>query len=234
MGPRWSPAVLVAGPRHRAKAAVFALAFLVTIVGYFAVFASSAQVDRITTADGGAGRTDIWKVGWRMFEANPVIGVGSGNFQVSSIHYLLVKPGAIERDEFIVDQPSVAHNLYLEMVSETGIVGLTLFIVIVGFCLASAARAARRFEQNGEDGLAWVARAVVVGLVSSLAADFFLSAQFSKQLWLLLSLGPAMEAVSMARAKASERRAGLSGGGDSFARPLPERVGSRGGPSPLP
>jgi O-antigen ligase len=206
-------AIFVAGPRYRARIMVLATIAVVGVVGYFAVFASAAQVDRVTTSDGGAGRTDIWKVGWRMFEANPAIGVGSGNFQVSSIHYLLVEPGAIERDEFIVDQPSVAHNLYLEMASEIGIVGLAMFVAIVVICTASAVRAARRFEADGDAGLSWIARAVVIALVATLAADFFLSAQFSKQLWILLSLGPAMDAISHGRRSAGEPPQGLSGAG---------------------
>jgi hypothetical protein len=44
-----------------------------------------------------------------------------------------------------------------------------------------------------------IARGVFVGLVGILAADFFLSAQFSKQLWLLLGLGPALLAMSSRR-----------------------------------
>ena len=60
------------------------------MVVYFAAVARVDQRDRVTTVNGGSGRSDIWKVGWRMVEDKPVIGVGSGNFNVSSIHYLLV------------------------------------------------------------------------------------------------------------------------------------------------
>jgi hypothetical protein len=41
-----------------------------------------------------------------------------------------------------------------------------------------------------------IARATLVGLTGILAADFFVSGQFSKQLWLLLGLGPALLAMS--------------------------------------
>ena len=37
-----------------------------------------------------------------------------------------------------------------------------------------------------------VARAMVVALVGILAADFFITEQYGKQLWLLLGLGPAL------------------------------------------
>ena len=37
---------------------------------------------------------------------------------------------------------------------------------------------------------------MIVAILALLAADFFLSDQYSKQLWLLLALGPALLAVS--------------------------------------
>jgi len=189
--------VIFAGPRYRAAAAVIATSIAVILIGFFAFVASQAQVDRITTADGGSGRTDIWKVGWRMFEANPVHGVGEGNFQATSIHYVLAKPGAIDRVTFFVDEPTVAHNLYLEILAEIGVVGLAGFLAIVVLSIASAANGARRFDRLEEPGLSMIARAVIVGLAGTLAADFFLSAQLSKQLWILLALGPAMQYVAI-------------------------------------
>jgi len=44
-----------------------------------------------------------------------------------------------------------------------------------------------------------LSRAVVVALVALLAMDFFLSDQFSKQLWLLLALCPALLAIASRR-----------------------------------
>jgi F0F1-type ATP synthase assembly protein I len=41
-----------------------------------------------------------------------------------------------------------------------------------------------------------VARAMVVALVGILAADFFITEQYGKQLWLLLGLGPALLGVA--------------------------------------
>ena len=43
------------------------------------------------------------------------------------------------------------------------------------------------------------ARAVVVALVAVFVADFFVSEQLSKTLWLLLGLGPALLAIAARR-----------------------------------
>lgn len=187
-------AAVVLGGRWRARAAILAVTAVGAAVVYFGVFAPEA-VDRIFAADGGAGRTDIWQVGWRMVEDEPVHGIGSGNFPVTSIHYLL-EPGAIYQDEFIVAEPSVAHNVYLEVLAELGVVGLMLFLAIVVVCLRCAYQAAVNFAAREELRNEVLARAVLIATIVILAADFFISDQFAKQLWLLLGLGPALLAIS--------------------------------------
>ena len=188
-------AAVALGGRWRVPMIGFAGVVIVLSLGYFALFADAEQRERITALDGGAGRTDIWAVGWRMVEVNPVGGVGAGNFPVSSVRFLLA-PGAIRADKFIVDEPAVAHNMYLELLAEEGVVGLALFLFILGFGVVSALRAARAFGEKGDERLELLARSVAVALIALLAADFFGSFQFSKQLWLLLALGPALYRIS--------------------------------------
>jgi O-antigen ligase len=193
-------AIVFGGSRRPALIGFSALVAIVAVF-YFTSVAPPDAVERVTKSDGGTGRTDIWKVGWRMVEANPATGIGVGNFNVSSIHYLLVEPGAIARSEFIVDTPAVAHNVYLEILAELGIVGLVLFLTVIGISLTAAGRAAGRFARSGDVSLELLARAVLVGTLALLAADFFISAQFSKQLWLLLGLGPALLGIAMRQEK---------------------------------
>ena len=195
------------------------------VVVYFASFAGVDARDRVTTVEGGSGRTDIWKVGWRMVEDKPMIGVGSGNFNVSSIHYLLVQPGAIERDEFIIDTPKVAHNSYLQVLAELGIVGLALFLSIIGFAIRCALKAARWFGRAGDTRWRSFARGMVVALVGILAADFFITEQYGKQLWLLLGLGPALLGVA--------RRTYPAGEGAGAARSRRPTSGARLRPVPV-
>jgi O-antigen ligase len=130
-----------------------------------------------------------------MVEAHPVIGVGAGNFQVVSIHYLLA-PGPINFAQYIVDVPQVAHNAYLEVLSETGIVGLALFGGLIAGCIGAGVRATRNFSRSGDRGGHLLAVAVLAASASVLAGYFFLSDEHSKYLWLLLSLGPALLAIS--------------------------------------
>ena len=187
-------AVLVGGRKRIGTAAIVTLVGL-TVVGYFAFGASEDARERVTTFGSGTGRTDIWTVGWRMVEANPLRGVGVGNFQTSSIHYLL-EPGAILRDDFILDRPQVAHNAYLHVLAETGVPGLLLYLGLLGAGTLAAWRAANRFARRGDELMESCARAVVVALAALFVADFFVSEQLSKTLWLLVGLGPALLAIS--------------------------------------
>jgi O-antigen ligase len=199
-------AIVMAGRRRGAALAVALCAVLAAVI-YFGAFASVEARDRVLKVDGGTGRTDIWTVGWRMVEDHPLRGVGAGNFPISSIHYLL-EPGALLRDDFIVDTPKVAHNTYLSLLAELGVVGLALFMGVIAFSLWCAARAVRFAARAGDRQLDILARAMIVVIVGLLAADFFGSREYSKLLWLLLSLCPVLLEIS--RAELS-RRAGGAG-----------------------
>jgi putative inorganic carbon (hco3(-)) transporter len=181
-------AVLMAG-RRRTQMILVAVVSASLAVGYFAFFAPASAVDRVTEVHGGTGRTDIWKVGLRMVHGAPIQGIGAGNFPIVSIHYLIA-PGALLRDDFIVQTPKVAHNTYLEVLAELGLVGLTLFLIVIFFAIGCAVRAARYAARLKDREIDILARALVVALASLLAANFFISREYSKQLWLLLALGP--------------------------------------------
>lgn len=182
----------------RAKVAVFSISAIALSVVALFVLTPPESRQRITESDGGNGRTDIWTVGWRMFEENPINGIGAGNYEGTSIHYL-IQPGAILRDEYFIAAPKVAHNSYLHVMSELGIVGITLFmsIIVIGLsCLFRAAQIARRI---GENELRILAQAVFLAVISVLVANFFISEQLAKLPWLLLATGPGMLAIARER-----------------------------------
>ncbi len=187
-------AVLVSG-RWRGRAAVATLLIAALAVSYFAAVADPEARERVTRIEGGTGRVDLWTIGWRMFEDRPLVGVGAGNYQISSPRYL-IQPGAIVRDDFVLDQPKQTHNIYLQVLSELGLPGLLLFAAIIGFGLGCAVAAARAFRRRGDAWLEALTWSFLLAALGILAADFFQSEQFSKQLWMLLALGPALLGLS--------------------------------------
>jgi O-antigen ligase len=191
-------AFLIVGARWRGRLLAVVVVVALAGVGYFNYVASPAIRSHVSSVGSGTGRLDLWTVAWRMVEQEPIRGVGAGNFPVSSVHYLL-EPGAIQRSDYIVGSPKVAHNTYLELWAELGLVGLMMFVCVVGFCLYSALKAAGSFARQGDAQMEVIARALFVALAGLLAADFFGSRLTNKEVWLLLGLGPALLAIARSR-----------------------------------
>lgn len=203
-------AVVVGGRwRWRVLAVCGAVAFLG--IGYFAFVASLPAKERVlNVSGGGTGRLDLWTVGLRMVSAHPVQGVGTGQFANSSVHYLL-RPGVIERGDFILSTPKVAHNTYLNIVSELGFVGGALFAAILIACIASLWQAIQRTRRDGDEKLEILLRGLLVGMGGYFVTLMFISENYAKLLWILLALGPTLLAVVRStpewRASASRARA---------------------------
>jgi O-antigen ligase len=183
------------GGRWRGRVLILALALLVPIVGYYTVVADDAATERVTSAGDGSGRTTLWQVGLRIIEDNPLKGVGVGNYKENVIHYV-VQPGAILRNDLVVDKSLIPHNVYIHVTAELGVVGLALFVGLVAFSFFAAIQAARNFAATNDLGMELLARACAVTLVAISAGNFFSSQQFNKQFWFLMALGPALLALS--------------------------------------
>jgi O-antigen ligase len=185
---------------------------------YFTAIAPSYIRERIISPNVGQekiqeGRTTLWQVAWRAFEAHPAEGVGSGNFSLVSRNYLL-EPGVLARtDEIVGDNPKVVHNSYLEVATELGVIGFVLFMVVVLFSLGAMLKSARLFRLIGDNRMQAVALCIAVALIGDLAALFFISDQYSKQLWLLMGLGP----VLLAMAQTAKQRADSGQTAEPFA-----------------
>jgi O-antigen ligase len=199
--------MLVAGPVLGGRWRGIMTGFLVLVAAggvlYFTQVASLPARERISTANGGSGRSDLWKVGLRMVKAHPVEGVGVGNFQLVAANYVL-QPGALVRAEVIFSSaPKITHNTYLEVMDEMGIPGFLLFTAIVVGCVGAALQAARIWSGRGDIGMEALARSTLLVLIGMLVADFFISQGYHKLLWIMIALGPAM--LSLARREADQQ-----------------------------
>lgn len=165
---------------------------------YYAAFASSWALERLENPGGGTGRADLWSVATDVIADHPVLGVGAGNFPIVAPQYA-AEPINLPLARLVVDTPKVAHNTYLGVFADLGIVGLLAFVMIVLSTLFLARRATRYFARSGEVELELLCRAVFVGLVGMLAAFVFLSGEYEKRLWLLLGLGVALYGLARRR-----------------------------------
>jgi O-antigen ligase len=82
------------------------------------------------------GRFVLWYFAWRVSKANPLFGVGMDNFRYVKHFYGYPVPWALAR-------PFNAHNLYLEVLADLGVVGFVAFFFLLGKATVSSWRAAR-------------------------------------------------------------------------------------------
>lgn len=196
-------AVIVAGP-SRLKIVAAALVIVGIGVVYYATYAPQDYVDRLEAVsnDGGTGRSDLWEVALVIADDRPVTGVGAGNFPVVEARYAVGEVD-IARIDLVLDKTKVVHSIYLSLLSELGVVGLSLFLCLVVGAFASIIQALRRLR--GSD---WpfqlLVRGFLVGVVAIMTAYTFSTAEYEKQLWLLLGTGLALPAIA-ARATGAKR-----------------------------
>src|SRR5207237_2274267 len=108
--------------------------------------------------------------------------------------------------DLVLDETHVVHNTYLELLAELGPIGLGCFLALVGASLGLGWRAVRAFARTGRTDLELIGRGVLVGLCGMLAASVFLSAEYEKQLWLLLGFAAALAGLAEASPSASRER----------------------------
>lgn len=197
------------------RGTVLAMLVIVLGAGGVAAAASPAALDRFTQEDiaEGSGRADLWRVAERMALDHPLHGVGLNNFVTHAPSYSR-EVGRLQSADLIAETPVVVHNAFLQVLTETGAIGLLLFLAAVVGCLGALVRARARFDAGGEGSLATLSGAVFAATIGMLTASVFLSNGLDKRLWLLLALGPVLLglAVRLAEERARQADGALAGG----------------------
>jgi len=182
-------AIAFAGRARRSVVLATSLVLAAASV-YLVLVAPPHALGRLTqfTSGGGTGRTDLWKVAAKAFEAHPIEGIGLGNFTVVEPQVAVAFNTDLPRADLVVTQQQPVHNTYLHIAAELGVVGIALFLAMLASVLAAARRGVRAVTAAGRLRLELEGRALVVGTVGMLSAFAFLTAQYEKQLWLTLGL----------------------------------------------
>ena len=191
--------------RWRGRAAFGTVALLVAGIFWFNAVATPTARERVASiagssgsqsTSGGTGRTDIWQIGWRAFSEDPITGGGLGNYIEVTPRFLLAEPGLVRRSDLIIVEPKVAHNMYLHLLVETGVIGLLLFGTALVAAIVTAVNGARRWRARGAGQLELLTRTTVAATLGVLSADFFLSGQYGRTLWLMLGFCCALGSLS--------------------------------------
>lgn len=162
------------------KSIIRALFFVLVLSSLMVIVAPASYWDRIAAKDynyqkGGGGRLDIWKNGAALMLKHPITGVGIGGFETAE---------GLSHGGF--GKWSSAHNSFVQIGAELGIMGLILF----GKLLASSIRSLKECWQSSRADAVpnWLLDGTEVALYGYVATGFFLSQAYSPVLYLLVGL----------------------------------------------
>jgi O-antigen ligase len=120
-----------------------------------------------------------------VFRDHPMLGVGPGQF---FSRYSAQYGNAL--DLRFLEQNRRAHNLYLEIAADTGMLGLGAFLAIVLVTLVSLRRLSVRCRARSP-GLATLGDSLLLALIAYLASGVFLQLAYQRYFWFLVALANA-------------------------------------------
>ena len=161
--------------------------------------ATLRQVDEEGSAE---QRFLIWQVATGIISEHPATGVGLGAYPLA--HEEHATTGGFPRAAW---GKRDTHSTYLNVLAETGAVGLLIFLGMLGAVMVGAERARRRMRESDPAGAGrlWLLQA---GLLAYLTAGVFGSFAHLSHLYLFLALVTAVALEPAAGAAAGRRRRG--------------------------
>ncbi len=185
---------------RRPSRAVLGLAAAVVMLGLLALpgdlrerlsVATSITESPAAVADPAVrGRLSEMYAAAAMFRDAPLAGVGAGNYPVRYLEYAQTYQLDDRRTE------RAAHSLYLEIVAETGVVGMLAFAALLA-AMAGMLRVHwrdRRAPPGMRPGARGPAEALLLGSLGFLATSVLLHGAHTRTFWLLAALTLALPA----------------------------------------
>jgi len=146
--------------------------------------------------DGSAqGRLNAWKTSWYVFLDYPVVGVGPNNLAV-----------VFQRYSPEVDRFRVAHNAYFQVLAESGLPALMLFLGAMGAALWRMELLRRLCK--GSTSLQWAevqARMLQIAIIAYMTGSMFLNTAYNEVIYHLIALTVCLEVVVAQTAEVREQ-----------------------------
>jgi O-antigen ligase len=189
-----------------------------------------------TTADYQEGtgdvRIEVWKAGLRMWRANPVFGVGSGNFRWVIGEYQTAEQTA--KFGRSLGGSIIAHSMHVELLAELGLLGVLAEVVLLWRTWTGLGKIRVKKPGPGQPPvhpdlirLSCYADALRAAILAVLVTGTFLSLLYYSHLWVLLAVGSALPFVH-------RRILEQQSAGESPEPPAPRRPAQNRGKRPVP
>ncbi|MGH8901863.1 MAG: O-antigen ligase family protein [Egibacteraceae bacterium] len=172
-------------------------AFVLAVPGYAERLQSIATVTGALTddpsrgtADGAIqGRLGEQAAAVKIFADHPLVGIGPGLYAQNYRDYAQGSGFRVHLG------PRQAHNLLLDIASETGILGLACFLGAIVVTVRDLSRARRRLL-TADPELAALVTSIALGILVYLGTSLFLQLSYVRYFWLWLALGAAASTLT--------------------------------------
>jgi putative inorganic carbon (HCO3(-)) transporter len=138
-------------------------------------------------------RIAFWSAAVRMWEDHPVTGIGLDRYGIEATSY-------VRNSRIVLDRPA-AHNAYLQILAESGALGLLAFLAFIASTWGLLSRAHRQARLDGDVDGRRLAAAMQGTLVVAAVSATFISAELTMPFWIIGGLAAAV-ATSQAERRA--------------------------------
>lgn len=183
--------VVLTKSRKRLRNLVLAGSLIIPVLAV----APNSPVERLLNPDYGdqmavAARKTTWRAGLRMFQAHPVIGIGLARFKTVVLQY--------ESSSDAVQIQSLAHNTYIEVAAEQGLLGFLPFIATLIAAYLALGRAAQMTAKVEPPLLNQACVGLQAALLAAWVGAFFVSAWWFRFYWFPVFLAFCMRPIAVA------------------------------------
>lgn len=195
---------------------VMSLLLGICLVGLVLVAAPQEYWDRISSITddstmevGTAGqRMFTWGIGWEIFTANPIFGIGQGNFPWTIGEYM---GGRTWQTKSLAGRQ--AHSLYFTLLPELGLIGVIIFGTMVYLnyrdtrvsqflpIVVSSMGGRNGNEQEKDPQVARAilfGNAILGGMIGYLVTSIFISTLYYPTFWIMMALSVALRNTTQA------------------------------------
>ncbi len=165
---------------------------------------------RYRDSDSVRHRLQLQEAAWEITKEQPIWGVGLGGY---GLHIIEMRSEVALIMNWLVDEQDWSplsigtHNMYLQLTSETGVVGLVLILLFFGILLRDLRRAEIFYKQAGDSRAAVLAMALQVSVMSFLLCALFLHALQQKIWWMMVALAAVAPLYRVALSEGKKRAA---------------------------
>jgi O-antigen ligase len=165
------------------KLALLAAVCVIAIGFYFAKGILNPSHEGEAFAYDQSIRVVLWGIAWNFFTSSPLFGVGWGNFST-------LYGSSVAGISWIPAGQFEVHNIYLQLLSETGLVGFGAFFLLLYRASRQALLQLRWSVQRLDKALAFGVLGAILTVLLHGFVDFFfqVSPQFGTLFWVLLAL----------------------------------------------